>query len=111
MRTVFVLAWLLIAAIAFGENQAEIVSFRASARTIRARQSVTLTWQTRGVHTVSLDWAPSTNSRGQWQHRTGLPPTGSLAMTPVESSVYILTCESGTGSKCPSASVRVVIKP
>jgi hypothetical protein len=112
MRSIFILAVVLLtgAMIAAG-NQVRIISFTATPPKIRMGESVTIAWKTTGIQSVSIDWAPAKKSRGQWQRRAGLPPEGSLTITPTESTVFILTCETAAGPVCASASVTVELQP
>jgi hypothetical protein len=66
-----------------------------------------LKWATRGMRSVSLDSAPTINTRDNWEHQSHLPPEGSLVVTPAVDTVYVLSCESDSGSSCASASVKV----
>jgi hypothetical protein len=92
-------------------DQAKIVSFTVTPRKVHSGESVTLKWVTTGMRKVTLDWAPAENTRNNWQHRTDLPAEGSLTMTPEMNTIYVLTCEDGSGPACASATVRVETIP
>lgn len=87
----------------------EIVSFTASAEVVRAGEPVTLTWVTRGADSVVLESGPENAPRDRIQRLAGLPPMGSLKMQPTETTVYELSCETGsTGQMCMPT--KVVVK-
>ncbi len=88
----------------------EIVQFTASAEAVRAGEPVTLTWATRGADSVVLESGAENAPRDRVQRITGLPPMGSLKMQPTETTVYELTCETGsTGQMCMPTRVTVKV--
>ena len=109
-RRIFLTA-IAVAAPLIHADEARIMSFTVTPRKVHVGQAVTLKWVTTGMRTVTLDWAPATNTRDNWRHCTDLPAEGSLTMTPESDTVYVLNCEHSAGSACASATVRVETIP
>jgi hypothetical protein len=116
-RILFILAVLLIAAVALGiirnerlPAQPEIVSFTATPRTISPGGSSVLAWETRGTKSVSIESGPVWGPRGHMEMHPGLPPSGMMTVQPAESSIYVLECETTVGEMCMSQSVTVEVK-
>ena len=119
-RTLLLLVFLLLAlAVTLGVMRSrpnpigsaispEIVSFTATPRTITRGQSAKLEWVTRGATSVAMEWAPELRPRGNMRRQTGLPPSGTMTVAPVENTVYILECNPEYDEVCTLASVTVV---
>lgn len=100
---------LLFATVQVSLGLPKIVFFGASSRTIHQGEAVTLTWEVKGVDTVTLEWAPE-NALGHPQRRAGLRAMGALAMLPKETTVFVLSCDAGLGPLCEPATLTVEVK-
>jgi len=116
-RVLLVLAVLLIVAVTLGvmrngelRTEPEIVSFTATPRIVSPGASSTLAWETRGVASVALEWGPVWGPRGNREMHPGLPPTGTMTVEPKENTIYVLECETTSGTMCMSQSVTVQVK-
>src|SRR5579872_6664723 len=70
----------------------EIVSFTATPHVINPGDTVTVSWETRGVDSVTMEWGPEYHPRGGMQMRMGLPPLGTMTDQPGMDTVYVLEC-------------------
>ena len=90
----------------------EIAPFNAAPDAIRPGQSATLSWQTRGVVSVSV--LESTEEEGgavTSRVSTGLPPAGSLKVQPRRTTTYTMRCQTVfSGQSCLPTIVRVEVK-
>ena len=88
----------------------EVAPFVATPEVIRAGDSATLSWTTRGVVSVVLESIPESQSEGAEELR-GLPPTGSITVHPRETTAYFLRCETVfSGRACAGTAARVEVK-
>lgn len=85
----------------------EIVSFTATPKVISPGQTVTVAWETHGVTSVTVAWAPESNPRGHMQRRAGLPPSGATTFQPQEPTAFVLECDPSPGQMCTAASATV----
>ena len=110
-RTVeLLLLFLLAIAVTASVIGPEIVSFTATPRVIKPGDSVTVSWETHGVDSVSMEWGPEYHQPGDMQKSTGLPPSGTMTDKPAQDTVYVLECETPVGETCMSASATVRVK-
>ena len=117
MKRILLVVFVLLAAVValgivrdFRGVRPEISSFTATPRTVHAGEAVTMAWTTRGIESVAMSWGPELNPRDRLERQSGLPPMGTMTMRPMESTIYVLECESKGGEVCISGSVTVRVR-
>jgi hypothetical protein len=88
----------------------DVVSFTAVPEVVAPSEPVTLSWQTRGTPSVSIDFGVEDRARGTYEHRAGLPPTGTMKMRLQHDTVFMMGCESVANLNCQPAVASVRVK-
>jgi hypothetical protein len=82
--------------------------FEVQPRVIVAGETAILRWNIKGATKVMIEEA-STSKRGL--HSLGtFGGSGTLKISPKESTTYVMTCEGSTTYTCASATIRVQVK-
>jgi hypothetical protein len=92
----------------------EIISFTATPGAVKAGEWVTLSWETRGAVSVTLEARPEEGRPQDPRIQTGLPATGTLSVQPSETTYYRLRCQtvfSGQACGIIEAKVDVMQRP
>jgi len=88
----------------------EVVNFTATPAEVRTGEPVTLSWETRGTASVTMEWGPEKPSRDAVELRAGLPSSGTMTVQPKADTVYELRCYTAAGPMCLPASTTVRTK-
>lgn len=89
----------------------EIAPFKAVPEKIQAGQPVTLSWDTRGTVSVTLETIRESNGVVTTLVQKDLPSTGILKVQPAETTTYRMRCDTAFSSgTCMAAEAKVEVE-
>jgi hypothetical protein len=89
----------------------EIAPFTASSAAIQAGEAVTLSWETRGTVSVTIQSTRENGGSEIVEVQKGLPPAGSLTLRPRGTTRWTMWCETVfSGRACLPTEVKVEVK-
>jgi hypothetical protein len=101
----------LMALPGIGQNRGDFL-FEIQPREIAAGETATLRWSIKGATKITIEEAPESSIGRAELHRLGTfqGGSGTLQVSPVENTTYVISCEGSTTYSCASLSVRVRVK-